>query len=100
MNLDRYLSFDAKDVAVRLHCTRCNTSVRVAPSALKRDFKDKLIRRCPNCEVDWVLTADDPLVKLLSTLQELTTTPKMTSDKHFAVSFDVVAPANLFEDGQ
>jgi len=100
MNLDRYLSFDAKDVAVRLHCTRCNTSVRVAPSALKRDFKDKLIRRCPNCEVDWVLTADDPLVTLLSTLQELATTPKMASDKHCAVSFDIVAPPNLFKDGR
>jgi hypothetical protein len=45
-----------------------------------------------------VLTADDPVVKLLSTLQELTTTPKMSSDKRCAVSFDVVAPLHLFED--
>jgi hypothetical protein len=43
---------------------------------------------------------DDPLLKLLSTLQELTATPKMSADKHYSVSFDVVAPANLFEDGR
>jgi hypothetical protein len=56
MNLDRYLSFDANDVAIRLHCTRCKVSVRVAPSALNRDFRKKLMRRCPNCDDDWVLT--------------------------------------------